>query len=597
MSIYEKIKAIEEVKYLKYMHDFADMYKNIRDEAKKEDKSDIFKNAQYEIEILTLHAETPYIGSNSIRFIPKYELKNGTKFPDIDQFSEEQYRYYESRLEKTGSSFLKERYADFLFEHGDKFGVQNKYVLSQVLLPSLLDNASTHLVHEEYDSFLENIARAIQVSLKMRNQQFTNLIKEQLVKQLKELNESQQYDWVLEIAKLFRAIEESPLSSVIEEEDKNYCYEILEKSREYFFQNKRYEIHRHFCVELIEWSKILSKGEETIKKCLLEIGMSYELEAEHQQGREKKSSMVKAHFLERALHHYANIGEKNKIDEMKILIRQSYEDIESNGELSPISSELSIPITTINEILNPFFEVDVNEAINLISRTSTFIPKPEVIAEQTKMQMEGFPLQFLINKSIIDDGKKIIQEVEQDDSFNMSFIGNYVMRLQVGLELILVRLFDKLVGEKGLDSDILLNKIKSWELLDNKNEEFVERGIRRFFEGDYISSLHILVPQFESCIRRMFVKSGYVTTSIKKGIAQHEETFNEFLKREDIKSALGEVFHKLVQIVMVEQAGLNLRNRIAHGLITVAECKKSINILVIYLFLLLTNYRIVKNED
>ena len=97
-----------------------------------------------------------------------------------------------------------------------------------------------------------------------------------------------------------------------------------------------------------------------------------------------------------------------------------------------------------------------------------------------------------------------------------------------------------------------------------------------------MSALHILVPQFESTFRRMFSKAGYSTTSIRN--TQQEVTFNEFLLRDDVKSTLGNDIHKLIQIVMVEQSGLNLRNEIAHGLIELSNINYTKCILVIYLF-------------
>ncbi|MGN7296366.1 DUF4209 domain-containing protein [Ferdinandcohnia sp. SAFN-114] len=51
--------------------------------------------------------------------------------------------------------------------------------------------------------------------------------------------------------------------------------------------------------------------------------------------------------------------------------------------------------------------------------------------------------------------------------------------------------------------------------------------------------------------------------SIKKGNNQQEETFNEFLNREDVKNALGKNLHQYIYMIIVNQSGLNLRNRIA----------------------------------
>ena len=135
-----------------------------------------------------------------------------------------------------------------------------------------------------------------------------------------------------------------------------------------------------------------------------------------------------------------------------------------------------------------------------------------------------------------------------------------------------------------------MEKFDSWKMLDERNYPLVKAGIENFFKEDYVSSIHILVPQFESTFRRFLAKLGFATTSLKKDMVQYEITFNEFLVKDYIKTFLGKDIHTLIQIIMVEPMGLNLRNEIAHGLIKQSDITKSKCILVIYLFLILTRY-------
>ncbi|PTJ24024.1 DUF4209 domain-containing protein, partial [Staphylococcus simulans] len=158
------------------------------------------------------------------------------------------------------------------------------------------------------------------------------------------------------------------------------------------------------------------------------------------------------------------------------------------------------------------------------------------------------------------------------------------------VELKLKTVFEKMIKENKISTEDFMDKLSRWELLDSKNTPFIRRGIERFLKGDYISAVHILVPQFESITRNMFFKAGYPTTSIKKGNTQHEETFNTFLNREDIKETLGKDIHKLIKFVMIEQSGFNLRNEIAHGLIEISKLDYSKCILVIYLILIMTRF-------
>ncbi|POC76650.1 hypothetical protein CRN61_25230, partial [Vibrio vulnificus] len=81
---------------------------------------------------------------------------------------------------------------------------------------------------------------------------------------------------------------------------------------------------------------------------------------------------------------------------------------------------------------------------------------------------------------------------------------NYMYHLNINVELLLKDIFNKLIVEFEISTEDYMQKFKRWELIDNKNVPFIQYGISRFLKKDYLSALHILVPQFESTVRRMF---------------------------------------------------------------------------------------------
>lgn len=593
------IEEVEKINYSKYLSEFKSKFVTFRDKAIEQGDKKAANLFQYEIEILSLCTKNPFVKENySQRFVPLYEYKDGTKWPNIEGFTEEQINYYEERLKVSNNVFLKSRYADFLFEHGDKFGSLNKYQISQILVPSLLEIADAHLEKGNLLQFVLSLSRAVEVSLRMQIEKFIQSSLILLEKAIVEFEKIKNYRWILELSELIRNIVNSKKSNLVTEELKELCFDVLNKGRISYWENKEFHLHRSFCEEVLKWKKIKNMSDDEVDNLLLEIGRSYEEEALYQHGREEKSNIVKAHFYELAMRHYANIGKTEKVNEMKVLIRRAYEELERSDELSAFSSEFSIPTEALENILKPYLEGEKKEILDRISKAICFIPKLSEVERLTRNLMEQFPLQFLVGRSVIDDGKKIDHgNSNEDDSYRFAFSQSYMLHLQFNLELIIVNLFNRLIVDKELSSEDVINKLKSWPLLSPKNLPLIEVGIEAFFKGDYVSSIHILVPQFESTLRRMFSLAGYPTTSIKKGTAQHEETFNEFLNRADIKEALGEHIHKFIQMVMVEQTGLNLRNKVAHGLISFSECNRSLNILVIYLFLLLTVFRIDVKED
>ncbi|HDR0221809.1 TPA: DUF4209 domain-containing protein [Staphylococcus aureus] len=591
----EKVNDLEAIKTTRYYTEFVEKFKKIRDWAKNENLKNEAKLAQYEIEIFSLCEKNPILSKNKSekRFVATISFDDGREWPDIQKFTNDQIKYYEQRLNETNNLFLKVRYSDFLFEHGNKKITKTKYEISKCLLSCLVEILTYYSDDFNYTSVL---ARLVEVSLLMGDREKLEKAIELIYLKMDEFDYNNEYSYVYELSKLIREILKSKHKKIILENHLNKIIIVLEKAIKNNFEDKNYYLHRVFCEELSQYRKfdlISSERRSELKK---EIGKSYELEAEYQQGRNNKSLLVKANFLEKAMEKYMEIGEREKSNKMKILVKWTYEEYENSNEMNLIRIPIEFPKEAIDKIIEGFISSDVQISLDKIAYSNDLIPKITVIEDLVDKLSKEFPLQGLISKGLLNDGKKVVETTTEEDNKTINFNSNYMHHLNINVELLLKAIFDKLISEFEISTEDFMQKFNKWELLDNKNVPFIEHGISRFLEKDYLSALHILVPQFESTVRRMFSKAGYSTTSIRKGNTQQEVTFNEFLLRDDVKSTLGNDVHKLIQIVMVEQSGLNLRNEIAHGLIELSNINYTKCILVIYLFLILTRYSIEKND-
>ncbi|HDF7758116.1 TPA: DUF4209 domain-containing protein [Staphylococcus aureus] len=591
----EKVNDLEAIKTTRYYTEFVEKFKKIRDWAKNENLKNEAKLAQYEIEIFSLCEKNPILSKNKSekRFVATISFDDGREWPDIQKFTNDQIKYYEQRLNETNNLFLKVRYSDFLFEHGNKKITKTKYEISKCLLSCLVEILTYYSDDFNYTSVL---ARLVEVSLLMGDREKLEKAIELIYLKMDEFDYNNEYSYVYELSKLIREILKSKHKKIILENHLNKIIIVLEKAIKNNFEDKNYYLHRVFCEELSQYRKfdlISSERRSELKK---EIGKSYELEAEYQQGRNNKSLLVKANFLEKAMEKYMEIGEREKSNKMKILVKWTYEEYENSNEMNLIRIPIEFPKEEIDKIIEGFISSDVQISLDKIAYSNDLIPKITVIEDLVDKLSKEFPLQGLISKGLLNDGKKVVETTTEEDNKTINFNSNYMHHLNINVKLLLKAIFDKLISEFEISTEDFMQKFNKWELLDNKNVPFIEHGISRFLEKDYLSALHILVPQFESTVRRMFSKAGYSTTSIRKGNTQQEVTFNEFLLRDDVKSTLGNDVHKLIQIVMVEQSGLNLRNEIAHGLIELSNINYTKCILVIYLFLILTRYSIEKND-
>jgi hypothetical protein len=588
----EQINQIELIESTKYYTEFIESFRAMRDSLKVEGKEDLAKLAQYEIEICSLIQNNPIISDNTeARFISRYGNLKGREWPDIKEFKYEQFVYYEERLLETSNLFLKMRYSDFLFEYGEKNLTLNKYQISKYLLGCLLEICNYFKSNKRNFEYVSTIARLAEVSLLMGNkdkiQETINLI----FSQLEECNCEKDYSHALEFSKITREILNYKSEEIVVEERKAFMKLILNNAKNKYLKDNEYNLHKLMCEEIIKYKKLKLITDEQEYNLQLEIGKSYELESEYQHGREKKSLINKAHYLEEAMRHYANIGLKEKVDEMKKLIKETYNQIEQSDEMKAISFPIEIPHEFIEKQAELYVSTDIQDSLDKIAH-GPIVPETIKIAEQVRELSKEFPLQSLISKSILSSGKKVDHSETEEDLYAMDFNRNYMLHLDVSVELLVKKIFNILIQEHNFNTEDIMTKFNRWGLLSQQNYHLIEAGITRFFEEDYISAIHILVPQFESTLRNLFVQADFATTSIKKGTGQHEETFNQFLNRKDVKDSLGENIHKLIQIVMVEQSGLNLRNEIAHGLISFSSITESRCILVILLYLILTRYEI-----
>jgi len=593
-GLYEALLQIEESDYIMYPHNAASEYKKIMGAARELGDGDLESSCRYESEVLSLVECCPIIRRDyDTRFVSSNEATYST-CPDIRKFNDSQIEYYKERLKSSNNVFLKARYADCLYELASNKTKPSKYELGWILVQLLMDVAKIHLAEgrNNYIRYYEDMARAVEVSLRLNLMDLLKSLAEELLR-VAPLLDGENVRWVLESSEILRAIFSSKTSKVTDAQV-GECLSALESGRSYYWDvAKNHSLHRECCTELFEWAKLLKQDESIARKLLLEIGASYEEEAEHQQGRKQKADLVRVHYLEMALHHYINIGETSRFAELKRRIRECYKRAEQN-EFGAVSA--AFPQEQLEEMIKPYLDMNKEELLNFLAVSPDLLPDIGVIRRQAELPEARFPLLESVGKSIISAGKKVFQTVDDVDSLKANIDLMYMISAQMRW-FALERIFDFLIKERGLVAQDLIESIYNFPLIDTKNAILIEVGINRCFEDDYVSSLHILVPQVEASVRGIFQNAGLATTVIRHGMVQFEETFNEFLRRPEVIRALGERFHKYLQMIFVEQTGLNLRNEIAHGIVGPEKCNRVLAYVVLHCLLLLTSIILTDEES
>jgi hypothetical protein len=102
-------------------------------------------------------------------------------------------------------------------------------------------------------------------------------------------------------------------------------------------------------------------------------------------------------------------------------------------------------------------------------------------------------------------------------------------------------------------------------------EEVFALGLAAGLNGDDAVALHVLMPQFEHAVRSILERSGTITSKIDEDGIQDERDLGWLLYSGDAKKMFGDDLLFEMQGLLVERFGGNLRNKMAHGLLDVAE--------------------------
>ena len=109
--------------------------------------------------------------------------------------------------------------------------------------------------------------------------------------------------------------------------------------------------------------------------------------------------------------------------------------------------------------------------------------------------------------------------------------------------------------------------LKGCSFIPDERIEFFTRGIVAGLSGDFLVALHLLVPKVEHALRCVLQQRGVIPSSIDTDGIEEVWPLPRILREEALDQAFGHALAWDLNSVLLEKAGPNLRNRLAHGLL------------------------------
>ncbi|MCC7304062.1 hypothetical protein IT418_01445, partial [bacterium] len=244
-------------------------------------------------------------------------------------------------------------------------------------------------------------------------------------------------------------------------------------------------------------------------------------------------------------------------------------------------------IELINKLLNEFLSIKKTPTIlKIIGVHPAFHMRYQKIKENAEKHVP-ISYQLVSLSKVSPQGHTIKGGADGTLSWIMEM---YDLHLQVLMNSYLGRLFQNLISTKKLTRRNVTSYFKKSNLFAAENMVLLETAIERFFAKDYVSFLHIAVPQFENIFLKISAGLGLDVVALEPTSEVYTRTkvlSSELILSEKFIETWNEDYCRLIDFLLFEPLGYKLRHKIAHGEIYPGECNFRNAIHVMYLYLAL----------
>lgn len=258
-------------------------------------------------------------------------------------------------------------------------------------------------------------------------------------------------------------------------------------------------------------------------------------------------------------------GERS-LDEMR-MISVPGEDITSVIENSRNSVKGKAPV----EALKAFTEL--HRGVNA-----------EKLRERAIDHLHMYPLQSLFPAVFFGrDGRTIAKRPGMGDSAALSdderlirseMINDYIMRVEIASRCICAA-HEILLLEHRIQEHDFIDLSRQSPIVPIGRELLFGKALFAGYDQDFVTALHLLVPQIEHMVRVRLKQAGVQTIHLDSNGIENERSLSSLMDLPQTEKIFGSNLTFEIKALFCDPFGPNLRNELAHGLLDDGGCYSS----------------------
>ena len=329
----------------------------------------------------------------------------------------------------------------------------------------------------------------------------------------------------------------------------------------------------------MEWYNRAGYREKASKMTALSAEMWVKEAVAKQSSDSFPSHMIAADFYEKAIQKYRTIPRAYRethsvdarIDELrKKLSEAGKRSLEEMRTISTESLDISELIQNAENLVTGKSPVDALHAFSNIYQGAKF----QKIRDQSKKMLAQYPLQALFAATHISlDGRVIAKSPgvnfgsEDGKALWAKIIHSYVMELELVVHSSIWPALQAVRLEHRMCEEDFISLVQQSPIIPTGRENLVGKALFAGFDNDFVTALHLLVPQVEHLVRFHLKKAGVKTTNLDQNGIENENGLSTLMDNDQVPKIFGEDLAFEIRALFCDPFGPNLRNELAHGLV------------------------------
>ncbi len=598
----------------RYDVSMAELFKTLRDVKSKEGNNDEAEKAQIEIDALEF-------STSEGELLPRFSTTNNkgeeVKYPELSSFTEKALVYLIRRSLETKNPRLKARYNHILWK-SEKKDIQYARVAVDSYLRSIK-------IFEDKDKEKPDENCGLELLSAIKNCYFIgcpiryklNDIKSEIIRLIKEFNNESSSKGVLthelinlmlDSKKVFTKEEFIGLDKVC-----NTAYRQKEKEhnldRAIRFLELGEKIDRKIGDKSLKWRRIIASLYE---KRFLEA--------------EKKGDFSALFFYQEALDNYRILRDEKKIAEME----RRYKEVRDSLPYKEFKQEIDLSKTVkkSRELAEKIICEEKERIIILLMLEKNLLPTHNGLEKWAKRNKEDEFIRDFMAEIVIDSkGHPAKHYDEKEEKKEYRILENYSFDLWFNKIFLIREIFIVAIRERALTKNSMLEffarntwygkniskKLPQGEKIAYNWLNMIAPAINDYFNNmdmwllksnskpNFVLSIDSLTLKIEGLLRDICEISNIPTShhrKDKKGRSiSSEKDLGWLLHEKKIKEMFDEDDLLFFKYLLVEQAGLNIRHKVAHSLMGFQDYRFDIMNLLLLALLRLGKYDLVKSKQ